>query len=893
MHYNKQYGSAHNYISNEEWIGANKLANFKMINVMTNITLNKYKPILLNINKNIATVLGETPINMINNVHKNNSNRKKIQSILRDEDSSLIITEVIELRNKLEEQSENISNLITDHLDINDYASFLKDLSAKTKKFTFMNVDQVGDVPKDLTSIQNFGDKVMKILPEIEGEEIINKIKVEKEYIQYSISSGLCWKYVDLTKHAIGTLEDIMRLAVMMLQNENKDITLDSINLRKIYEPYIDEKDRNEFFDSIRLRGYTVKGPGSNGIMIFSNELSASDTEVKTYEDYTPSTQNIITLIQQAVIAAEEKVENNIVKTAREFLVVVIADLLDQVRNNLTIFNDEFKNFQKRKYDNKYNQIYKNISSNIKIFGSLIDNTINNFFGLNNRDISAYGIDRGTPDINNPKPTSIGSRISVRVIGGQNKIKSLSQLKVQNYPLIGTADEMINRLVDMIGASPKLDIVDKKPLAMGGFIQKEFIGRTSIKIVHDYFERLLKNKDINIKYIDQILERMRKGVHIKDLRNIRSKIDVRFKEIGKISDPVSKALRAKTASQFIGNEYKRLRNYELDNLLSLDMIEATIRNNPNKLATMGKRISKLRDAAFTKFGHYQLKSHAYKTIALGSYQQLIKNDPKKYPVEIVGQLHEVFNKMDDRLLKDLSNKAEDKYDRLKDKLLDRIITKDISVLNSTFAAIPSVITNKNEYISNINTILTARDWKIIESKEYWEKVKKKLDGLTIYIPYVDISILELGHQHGLFDLINAAIEGKIRESYLVSKITDHIIPGSRLDRKTISRRVRAQGTVMVTNGEREIKDPRLWRNMIKGDINDMKKLGAADLRHKIFTIFSNKAAYIMNTPYLWPDNSYTKEKIILYCRMTFSTNNYYQCALLTSRNRVANKMLGI
>jgi len=428
---------------------------------------------------------------------------------------------------------------------------------------------------------------------------------------------------------------------------------------------------------------------------------------------------------------------------------------------------------------------------------------------------------------------------------------------------------------------------------MGGFIQKEFIGRMSIKIVHDYFENLLKQKDANIKYIDGILDKMRRGVHVKDLKTMRSKIEQRLKEIGKISDRTSKLLRAKASGQAIGNEYKRLRNYELDNLLSLDMIETTIRNNPEKMATVGKEIMKLRDEAFTKFAHYQLKSHAYKTLALGVYQELSQLNPQQYPPEFMGILQEAFGKQDQKLIEELTQKSPQKAERLRGRLLNRIVGQNVAIVNSaTGKNVRRNLPMKNEYISNVNTTLTATDWKRIESKEYWERVKKALDGLSVYVLYVDISILDLGHQHGLFNLIDSAISGQIKEGRVLSSLSNDIIPGSRLDRKAISRYIRAKGKILVTNGEREINNINLWRCMLKSDINKMKKLGEADLRRKIFNILASKAAYQENTPYLIPNSSMTKQRLILYCEMTHG-KNLYGCPLLTSRNRIASKIISV
>jgi len=866
----KSLKGGYDYLSSGEYLNASKLGNFRLLDRISNKTVNAYKPVISEANNNINDLLGELNLSPVEKEVVNNANRKQIQAILRDEESALIVKEVVELRNKLEEQSQNISDLVTDHLNISDYNSFLRNPSNKTKKFIFKNIDQSGDIPNDLTRLQNYGEKLMKVLPEIEGEEVNKKIKAEKEYIQYSISSAMSWKYVDLSKHAIGQLKDIMELAINLLDKEDLTPRLNDVDknrfIYKIYSPYIEEKDRDEFFGSIRLDGFKVFfGENSAQMIIYDNDVSY--VNVKTAKDYGGPPHDIKAMIGKALMAANSGIKTPNTDLAQEFLIVMIHELLGQTFKNLSNICEMFKDFQRRKYDNKYTQMYKNMKSNLTVFGDLIDNTINAFFNLDNRDISAYGIDLATLD-DKAKASRVG-RVGVRVIGGADKIKAKSRLTPENYPIsVNSKEASVDKLVNMFSYAPKLDIVTKKPLAMGGFIQKEFIGRMSIKIVHDYFENLLKQKDANIKYIDGILDKMRRGVHVKDLKTMRSKIEQRLKEIGKISDRTSKLLRAKASGQAIGNEYKRLRNYELDNLLSLDMIETTIRNNPEKMATVGKEIMKLRDEAFTKFAHYQLKSHAYKTLALGVYQELSQLNPQQYPPEFMGILQEAFGKQDQKLIEELTQKSPQKAERLRGRLLNRIVGQNVAIVNSaTGKNVRRNLPMKNEYISNVNTTLTATDWKRIESKEYWERVKKALDGLSVYVLYVDISILDLGHQHGLFNLIDSAISGQIKEGRVLSSLSNDIIPGSRLDRKAISRYIRAKGKILVTNGEREINNINLWRCMLKSDINKMKKLGEADLRRKIFNILASKAAYQENTPYLIPNSSMTKQRLILYCEM--------------------------
>ena len=189
-----------------------------------------------------------------------------------------------------------------------------------------------------------------------------------------------------------------------------------------------------------------------------------------------------------------------------------------------------------------------------------------------------------------------------------------------------------------------------------------------------------------------------------------------------------------------------------------------------------------------------------------------------------------------------------------------------------------------------NRILGLSEAKLVEQTKFWEGIRNKLDGYTIYIPFVDPSILEIGHQHGLFDAVGAAIDGEIRKSVLF-KANDHIVYGSRLDRKTISRRIRAKGYVLVGNSDADVKDPQTWRCMSMDNIDIYRKdFSAADLRRKVFDILASKSNYVVETGYIWPNTSETKEKVMNFCKLAFSTDDFTKCRLLISRNQVAKKI---
>jgi hypothetical protein len=870
---NNRKSGGYDYISDKEWISANRVGNFRVLDAISDKK---------NVDNNNHTneTLGELNVGSIGRIDTHNSNRDKINGILRSEESSLIIKDLIKMKDNLGEQSENIEKILNKHLDVRAYNEFLKDPSNYNEKFIFKNITVGGDIPKNLSGLIDYGKKVMTALPKTHSADLVRNIEKNKEYIEYSISSAMSWKYVNLNRHSIGTPTDIMNFAVIMYNNYGKEISIFDLKKLKfigeVYGSYLGNK-FDEFLNNLRLPGLNIDSVP----MITYDTTSSKDNILLKKQDGINITNNIESALKMAE-SRDVGDQGDKIGIAREYLVVLVFELMAQLIKNLYLISKTFKD-----YVGKYKAQHKNIDINIEIFNKLIDNAINIYFKLDNRELSAYGIDPASPD--KRAQISFDDTSILRVIGGWDRIKGFDKFSEHTYPLKGDDGEMVKKLVAMIDTAPEKDMVDGSSLAMGGFIQNDFIGKMSMKITHDYFEELIKNKDLNEKYIITILNKMRKGVHMKDLQIMRTDIETKFKNIGKTDDKTTKTLSAKAAAQALAKEYKRYRNYELDNLLSLDMIETTIKTNPEKAASVAKKIVQLRDESLAKFGHYQLKSHAFKTLTLGGYRQLMnvhKRTPNMYPSEYLGLIQEAFTKVDNEILKELAGKSKGKYEVLKERMMTKIVNRNIiSPSTSTVTATGNSETN----IVNYNTELSAYNWKDIESKDFWMKVKQRLDGLTVYIPYVNISVAELGHQHGLFDLINAAIEGKIIESLVIGSASNHIIAGSKLDKATISRRIRAQGTIMVANGDSEIRDIGKWRCMVKKDITDMKKLGAADLRRKIFNILSKKAQYQMDTPYIWPNNSYTKEKIVLYCKMIHG-KDLHKCALLSSRNRIASKI---
>src|SRR3989304_8174186 len=136
-------GGKYSYTKNEEWLTPSEASNFRMINALTNVTLNKFKTVKLNVDENVKRLFVEADNNLeyIENVHGRNSNREKLLEILSDEDSGLIIKKLIHLRYKLDGQVEKLHKIVEDTMDIDQYNEYISNPQKVSKKFLFENFD--------------------------------------------------------------------------------------------------------------------------------------------------------------------------------------------------------------------------------------------------------------------------------------------------------------------------------------------------------------------------------------------------------------------------------------------------------------------------------------------------------------------------------------------------------------------------------------------------------------------------------------------------------------------------------------------------------------------------------------------------------------------------------
>lgn len=909
---NKKGGAAFTFLDDKEWLD---MPNVKKINKLIKISNKGARVPPSSISpEGIKNLIANGDIflqgkNLIGNVHGNNSNRKKLKSILSQGESDLIIMDAAKYKRKMEEQIKNISEILSKNLDVNTYSSFIDNPSIESTQFRFENIDHHGDIPKSPKSLNIFSQVAMKVAAKTGNSNVKKAITQYKDDIEYSINSALCWKNVDLTLHSIGTLEDICRIAALSLpyyktkSNNVKTVFSGADDfIRRVYGPYLTKPgDLDVFLNTVKYNGLDLS---LGNTLVYSNILKknelpgsiGSNVKLNTNTDLYNMINEALQKANTGVSTNEEILQSNV---AQEFLVLLIWNIFMQTSSTLSSFSSSFRQFQETNYNNIYEDICNNIDENIFMFGNLVQNAINHHFGIKNSDKTpTYGIDKGD-STNKGERSNIGKMF--RVIGGSKSITNKGNLSIERYPIVFTTsgagltmdihsiNETTSRLMKIIFDAPSKDFIEKKIIYMGGFVQQKYIGKISMKITHEYFDRLLKNKRENVGYIDKVVEKMRKGLHLRDIYQMRDKFNQLYNNIGSATTKNSKDVQAKSAINDLSAQYMKYRNNEIDALLSLETIEDYIRKNKNNNTS---KLSNLRNEYFIKLGHYQMKSLLYKNFALGLYDELNKFNNVKYPRIYYNKIQDAFDKVDKQLIDGLLEKVnKNTYEKVKNKFTERSSRRNVDIFsNSTSTKNNSSISTSNRG-NNRNINLTVRDKKDIQKTSFWNNLKNKLDGKTIYIPFVHVNMVGM-RSHGLIDLINAAITGVMnvaRTRWFFNNSPDkaqHIIYGSAIPTEKIASIISARGSILVTNKESEVKDTRLWRAI---NVNVFDNLSTVAIREKVWDIISTQAGYNSSTPYIWSDTSETKVKVYRLCKKLYS-NNITKCNIITGRNIVAKEI---
>ena len=75
------------------------------------------------------------------------------------------------------------------------------------------------------------------------------------DYLIRSVESGLSWKYLNIKKHGLGSIEQIAELIITIIEESNTsfDLSFDIADISYIYKPYLNY----ELYTGINTKKHT------------------------------------------------------------------------------------------------------------------------------------------------------------------------------------------------------------------------------------------------------------------------------------------------------------------------------------------------------------------------------------------------------------------------------------------------------------------------------------------------------------------------------------------------------------------------------------------------------------------------------------------------------------
>ena len=183
------------------------------------------------------------------------------------------------------------------------------------------------------------------------------------------------------------------------------------------------------------------------------------------------------------------------------------------------------------------------------------------------------------------------------------------------------------------------------------------------------------------------------------------------------------------------------------------------------------------------------------------------------------------------------------------------------------------IYNNDGLMNNKNLV------ELVRTRKFWSELKHYFKGLTIFIPFVRPGLLR--DSHGLFDIFQAALEGKIIKKYIIS--------GNSINLTYLSKKLRARGLIICAGTQSELNEPQQWRCMLSEKISILTKLNEGDLRVHILNMFLLQSNYNKSTPTIWQASSNTKLSIVRWCRFNV-VDEYKRCPIIISNEIISNKI---
>jgi len=870
----------------DEWLDLSAVERFSMANIAS---INSFPSDLFG-NGSVDYDPSDGEIDLVDipelsNVPKarEDSNFQRIQSIMQG-DSTMLVEELAEYRVKLQKERDQLANIVGDDLKPKHMTEYVKN-GVRRSGFVFDNFRGLQEIQSDQAKLEEFVNMMLEYYKTTSDYSEQLKRKVDnhtvEELVRDSLYATLYWPRIDLNLAGLYTPEALARLATQMLTSGKTFKPKSNPEVKKLFENffaiYIDDSGyRDQYVNELELKGFD-----------HTKVMSPADAEeVETLKD-----EQLHNVVKGSLGGAKP--------LQKEFLVVLLDALFDQLEDNLILALTELiKYMKKADMDGRRIDFITNaLKDNIRMFRHLCRSQLVNHYDIQLHE--QYPVMDGSKS-KVPKKIPLGLK---RLLG---EIDNSTYLQADKYPLVlggsgfdhnDTTERLYNFFVN--NNKDVVNLQTKKPLALGGFILKDPIATIAMSVLYEYFKRLLGNKKRNITIISRILQKVSKGVKKSDVKRDGRELQALFKNIkgepGARPDPTAQRLYGLNAVKHVQSEYQRRRKLELR--AAKEMYEHLKEVEAGKVST--DQISKISDRILVRLAHYQLSSRIYRRLAEAIYTDMATDDG--LPGEYLAQMETAFDAVDDNVLEsindaEISEGMKVKLQELLMKNVDEPINIDIDIALSsasepsgtTIAAVKTTtVEKKKRYKSDTSTKprLSEEQKRKIATRAFWEKVQQKLVSRfgvkTVYVPFVSDGLVV--DSHGLLDLIDAAISGKVG--------SEHLIYGRKVTKKSLGKRYAAKGKLMVANDDAEVDHPDHWRAI------DFKKMVGyrteGPLRMLIYELLSNKVDYgIVMGNYRWPSgSSMTKIKVLKFCH----TERPYKelpsdCSFLISRQTLGKNL---
>ena len=764
---------------------------------------------------------------------------------------------------------------------------------------------------------KTYAEKIMK------GEE--------DETMRLSLESALGWKYVDLSKHAIGSVLDFGELVVDILDSSGSER-----DIKKSFR-------KNSFGKILGELGITdYRFERVPTIDLFAIEKSYS---LRRYD-----LGNIVSAMASFLNADSDW------NTRKEFLPLVTYLAMEKI---IFLMGKAVQQIQQKAYQKE------NLKRSLDALKEMVLTATVKYYGIN--------LEKGNNKLEkiffkgNTKITPNNGNKMIRIRGGANSIEQIVSANNFIFKLRGTSGKLDKKATIQSIADFLLTYGGKNHI--GGIVQKDDESeKKTLRKLKDYFSKLLGQRKKTSEEINDIIKNMKKKINVSSIKYMVTKmigdkynnllITALQSGVNTSSDEYTAQILNQVVSKYEQykmselnkvyeliavdrNFYKELRSKKL-NKNSLDKLKEVYDNGRMLILaslTQSQYFAKayrilvkyLWEKKRERINHFVATGDTTKNRIGGenSINKLLsidKNDVRKrinvskifnnnYLALVDSKMDEVNKAFDTALKTAVSDTKNNKYMKKKlvtdinyediksargigfklkklfsfggkeidfDKLANKIqkevrnnknngTKKNNNKKNNNKKNNKKKINNNNgETLHEVPNLVNNKLEYPYQSKSFWIKLRAALRGRGILIPFMGSGVRI---SDGLVDVMKSAINGSLTNA--------SILNSKDFSQSNIEEKMRPRYFVLVSDEKERLTDPKYWRALDEKVLLKLKKArGVHDLRKKIFRLLYSTPVYLQEADLFWTNRSSMKKKLINYCK------KQKICKLIVSQGQV-------